>query len=70
MVYTRSNIAFDAGVVSQHLVNLGNAYWSGVKMIMWYLKRNSNQGLLYKGKSILTPLPKPNVMCYGYFVVD
>jgi hypothetical protein len=55
MVYTQPNIAFDVGVVSQHLANLGNAHWSVVKMIMWYLKRTSNQGLLYKGKSILTP---------------
>lgn len=70
MVYTQSNIAFDVGVVSQHLVNLGNAHKSIVKMIMWYLKRTSNQGLLYKGKSILTPLPKPNVVCYGNSNVD
>jgi hypothetical protein len=34
MVYTQANIAFDVGVVSQHLVNLGNAHWSVVKMIM------------------------------------
>lgn len=34
MVYTQPNIAFDVGVVSQHLANLGNIHQSIVKMIM------------------------------------
>jgi hypothetical protein len=33
MVYTRPNIAFVVGVVSQHLVNPRNAHWFAVKRI-------------------------------------
>jgi hypothetical protein len=42
IVYTWLDIAFAIEIISQHFANLGDAHWSIIKRIVWYLKVASN----------------------------
>lgn len=47
MVCSRPDIAYGVGVVSKFMGNPGKEFWSKVKWILRYLRRNTQHGILF-----------------------
>jgi len=53
MVCTRPDIAYEVGVVSRYMSNLGKEHWMVVKWILKYLIGTTNQELCFGGSNIV-----------------
>ena len=47
MIYTRPEIAFSIGPISQYVEDLGVQHWSIIKRIMGYLQGTATHGVYY-----------------------
>jgi hypothetical protein len=48
MVYTRPNLSYSIGILSQFLINPKQVHWSTMKRIIIYLKGTLDYQLVYK----------------------
>lgn len=61
---TRPDLAHAVGVLSQHLENPSRQHWDAVTHVLRYVRRTSNLGIIYSGKSRAT-----RVLTYQYPIV-